>query len=106
LGLKDELMKGNKTIIGASAGAMVQLKEFYVSPNEDYNEFFYYHGLGILDNDFNIEVHYEETKIQDSHIQKVLLERNKTLYAIGQKGGIIKDNIIKLYGDVKVFEAK
>lgn len=53
----------------------------------------------------NLEVHYEDTEIQNSSIQKVINERGKTVYTteIG-KGAIVADGgKIKLLGNVKVF---
>ncbi|MTI71360.1 MAG: peptidase S51 [Firmicutes bacterium] len=104
IGLLDTLKKYNKLVIGASAGAMVQLTEYYISPDEDYDFFNYYKGLGLINTDFHIEVHYTETKVQMECISKVLKEKTKKIYAIGEKGGVIlKDNLIKVYGEVTLF---
>ena len=55
--------------------------------------------------DFYLEVHYENTKVQNEAIRRVLSERGKTVYATAfMSGGIIVDNgNIKLIGDVKTF---
>lgn len=102
--LYDLLMKHNGVVMGYSAGAVIQLAEYHLSPDDDYPEFKYYDGLPYLD-DFYMEVHYEGTKVQNVAIQRVLAERGKTVYATAFKSGaILVDNgNIKLLGDVRVF---
>lgn len=91
--------------MGYSAGAVIQLSEYHLSPDKDYKKFQYYDGLGYLD-DFYLEVHYEETAVQNEAIQRVIAERGKTVYATAvQSGVILVDNgNLKLLGDVKVFD--
>lgn len=103
-GLRKILLQHRGIIMGYSAGAVIQLAEYYLSPDDDYKEFSYYEGLPYLDS-FYLEVHYEGTNVQDQAIQKVLQERKKTVYATAlNKGAIIVDcNVIKILGDVKTF---
>ncbi|WP_296080695.1 Type 1 glutamine amidotransferase-like domain-containing protein [uncultured Eubacterium sp.] len=103
--LADVLRKHKGIIMGYSAGAVIQLSEYHLSPDKDYKEFQYYDGLGYLD-DFYLEVHYEETAVQNEAIQRVIAERGKTVYAtVLQSGAILVDNgNLKLLGDVKVFD--
>ena len=103
--LADVLRKHKGIIMGYSAGAVIQLSEYHLSPDKDYKEFQYYDGLGYL-NDFYLEVHYEETAVQNEAIQRVNAERGKTVYATAvQSGTILVDNgNLKLLGDVKVFD--
>lgn len=105
--LYDVLMQHEGILMGYSAGAVVQLSEYHLSPDDDYPEFKYYEGLPYL-NDFYMEVHYKGTNVQDESIQRVLVERGKTVYAtVFRSGAILVDNgNIKLLGDVKVFKAK
>ncbi len=102
--LYDNLMNHNGIIMGYSAGALIQLAEYHLSPDEDYPEFKYCNGLPYL-NDFYLEVHYEGKDTQKEAIQKVLDERNKAVYATAiMKGAILVDNgIIKLLGDVEEY---
>lgn len=102
--LRDTLLRHNKIAMGFSAGALIQLGEYHLSPDKDYAEFGYYTGLKYLDS-FYLEVHYEGTPVQDSAIQRVIRERQKTVYAsVLNKGAIIVDNgEIKLIGNVKKF---
>jgi len=95
----------SKTIIGVSAGALMQLDSYSVSPDEDYPEFAYFKGLGLIDNNFYIEVHYNDTDIQNDCIRRVLKEKTDTVYGITDYGGIIVDNgHISLLGDVVTFK--
>lgn len=103
--LYDVLMQHDGILIGYSAGAVIQLAEYHLSPDDDYPEFKYYEGLPYL-SDFYMEVHYEGTKVQYESIQRVLAERGKTVYATAfRSGAILVDNgSIKLLGNVKVFD--
>lgn len=105
--LYDILLKHEGIIMGYSAGAVIQLSEYHLSPDDDYPEFKYYEGIPYLNN-FYLEVHYEGTDVQDESIRRVLNERGKTVYATSLRAGaILVDNgSIKLLGDVKKFEAK
>ena len=102
--LYDVLMQHKGIVMGYSAGAVIQLAEYHLSPDDDYPEFNYYKGIPYL-KDFYMEVHYEGTAVQNESIQRVLAERSKTVYATSaQTGAILVDNgNIKLIGDVKMF---
>ena len=103
--LQDILMKHQGIVMGYSAGAVIQLAEYHLSPDDDYPEFGYYEGLPYL-KDFYLEVHYEETASQKAAIEKVIAERQKTVYATSLlKGAILVDNgNIRLLGDVKAYK--
>ena len=104
VGLHDILRKHKGIVMGYSAGAVIQLSEYHLSPDDDYPEFQYYEGLSYL-NDFYLEVHYEGMDIQKASIQRVISERGKPVYATHlQSGAIVVDNgKIKLIGDAEVF---
>lgn len=94
------------TVMGYSAGALIQLSEYHLSPDKDYPRFNYYKGLPYL-NGFYLEVHYNSSEAQSAAIKRVLNERKKTVYATTlMKGAIVADNgRVKLIGDVKTFNA-
>lgn len=97
-------IEDSKIIIGASAGALMQLNNYFLSPDKDYPEFMYSKGLGLINKNFYIEVHYEETDVQNNCIKKALKEKTDTVYAIKDTGGIILDNnMITLLGDIITF---
>lgn len=104
LGLYDALVHHDGIAIGYSAGAVIQLAEYYLDPDDDYKEFSYYEGLPYLD-DFYLQVHYEATPIQQEAIQRVLSERKKPIYALahGNGGLVAHDGQIKMLGDVTLF---
>ena len=105
LELFDNLMNHKGIVMGYSAGALIQLAEYHISPDEDYPEFKYCNGLPYLNN-FYLEVHYENTAAQNAAIQRVIEERRKTVYAtLCMKGAILVDNgAMKLLGDVKEYK--
>ncbi len=90
-------------IIRSSAGAMIQIAEYHITPDEDYNTFTYNMGLNIIKN-FGIEVHYEGTEVQNKYIKKVLMDKKDKIYAIRDTGGVIVDNEeVILLGDTQTF---
>lgn len=103
-GLREVLLNHPGIIMGYSAGAVIQLAEYHLSPDKDYPAFGYYSGLLYLDS-FYLEVHYDGSEEQNASIRRVLCERNKTVYATTCMSGaiVIHDGEIKLLGDVKVF---
>lgn len=104
LELYHTLMKFDGIVMGYSAGALIQLAEYHLSPDDDYTEFKYCKGLPYLDS-FYLQVHYEDTKVQNESIKRVISERKKTVYATDFKfSAILVDNgNIKLIGNVKTF---
>jgi peptidase E len=101
--LIDDIEDFTGVIIGSSAGAMVQIAEYHITPDDDYPIFSYNAGLNMINN-FDIEVHFEGTEVQNRYIKKVLEEKKDTIYAITNNGGVIVDNKkIILLGDTQVF---
>jgi len=100
-----DAIRNCNVIIGSSAGAMIQLKEYFGSPDDEYPEFRYYPGLGLIDASFSIEVHYQSTVSQNTSIQKVLKKGMNYVYGITDNGALIyKDNEVKVFGDAKIFK--
>ncbi len=104
LELYDTIVNHKGIIMGYSAGAVIQLSEYHLSPDDDYPKFSYYEGLGYL-NDFYLEVHYEGTDIQDAAIRRVIKERGKTVYAthLGNGAIIVDNGNIKVLGKVGIY---
>ncbi|EPZ54469.1 peptidase S51 family protein [[Clostridium] sordellii ATCC 9714] len=46
-------------VMGSSAGAMVQVAQYHITPDKDYDTFSYNEGLNMI-TDFDIEVHYKK----------------------------------------------
>lgn len=90
-------------VIGTSAGAMIQLKEYLITPDDDYNEVSIEPGIGMISS-FCIEAHYRESVIQVEAITEYVDKTGKDLYAITDQGAIIVNkNDITLVGDVIKF---
>lgn len=102
--LVDVLMAHKGVVIGYSAGAVIQMREYHLSPDDDYPEFGYYNGLPYLDG-FYLEVHYEHKPWQDESIKRVPLEKGKPLYVLHtREGGIVVENgNIRTIGHVDVY---
>ena len=98
-------MHHNGIVMGYSAGAVIQLAEYHLSPDNDYPAFGYYEGLPYL-KDFYLEVHYDGTREQDESIRRVISERGKTVYATAMQSGaiLVDDGNIRLLGNVKRFD--
>ena len=93
--------------MGYSAGALIQLSEYHISPDHDYPEFAYYDGLSYTYG-FYLEVHYEGRAEQNESIARVGAEREHPVYATSlMKGAILVDNgRIITVGDVRLFSQK
>ena len=91
-------------MIGYSAGAMVQLDQYHITPDEDYPSFVYENGLGCVSG-FAIEPHYHNTRIQRESMERVMEEKQKSVYALYEDGGmVLHEKEIELFGNVDVFE--
>jgi peptidase E len=104
--LEDTIMSHDGIIMGYSAGAVIQLKEYHLYPDGDYTDFGYYEGLPMLD-DFYLEVHYRNLDVQDESIKKCIRERGKTVYVTHDHGGgiVVENGKIRIVGEVEVYEA-
>lgn len=91
-GLYDVLLDFDGVVVGYSAGAVIQLGEYHLSPDGDYPDFKYCRGLPYLDS-FYLEVHYEHRASQDESIARVLKERGDPVYVLHtRQGGIVVEN--------------
>ncbi len=91
-------------IIGCSAGAMIQMDEYFISPDKDYPDFAIEQGIGLLFG-FGVEAHFDGSNAQLESIEKYMKITNNPVYAIGDDGILIVDGTgIKLYGDVATFK--
>ncbi len=91
-------------IIGFSAGALIQLSNYHLTPDDDYETFDYYKGLGMISG-LNVEVHFTHSDIQMESISRVLKDTKSPVYALEDEGAIIveKDKVIKV-GKVHYFD--
>ena len=103
--LEDSIMSHDGIIMGYSAGAVIQLKEYHLYPDGDYADFGSYEGLPLLD-DFYMEVHYRGLDVQDESIRKCIKERGKKLYVSHDHGGgiLVENGKISIIGRVDLYE--
>lgn len=102
--LTEPLLAHQGVVAGYSAGAVIQLDRYHLSPDGDYPEFGYYEGLPYL-RGFDLEVHYEHRPEQDDSIARVLREDKIPLYVLHTaKGGlVVKDGVIRTVGHVDIY---
>ena len=93
------IKQSNALIIGASAGAMVQIDHYHITPDDDYPFYQYQKGLGLVSG-FEVEVHYCCSQIQDLGIKRVIKEKGLPTYTIANDGGLfVNGKIIKPFGN-------
>ena len=103
LELCDVIRQHPGVIMGASAGALIQLDQYHLTPDADYDHFQVHQGLGLLEG-FEIEVHYEGNEDQLASIDWALNQRQVPIFAIGNQGGVLLgDGDCALLGDVVPF---
>lgn len=92
-------------VIGCSAGSMMQLEDYHISPDPDYEQFSWQKGAGPLKG-FWIEPHFTSSKIQKESIETVLERHQGPVYGIWEDGGLIVDenNQVTCIGRVDYFE--
>ncbi len=90
-GIKDALESHQGLMIGSSAGAMIQMASYHISPDEDYPSFRYEKGLDLLKG-FSVEVHYRRRKKQKAALRKVNRAFHEEIYAIPDDGAMIVTN--------------
>lgn len=90
-GIKEALENKDKVYIGSSAGAMIQMHEYHMSPDPDYPHFSYEQGLNLC-NGFSIEVHYRRRKKQKSALRKVFRAYRHPIYVIPDDGALMVEN--------------
>lgn len=99
-----ELENFNGIMIGSSAGAMVQISEFHITKDADYKRYSYYNGLNII-KDFDLEVHFNNTEIQNISILRSIREKKKPVYSITNNGAILViDGKVYILGDAKKWD--
>lgn len=99
-GLKKTLKAHTGIYFGISAGAMILMDDYHISPDEDYDEFSWHKGLGFYD--FDLEPHFTGRKSQRDWMEKALAEKNLKTYAVYEDGGLlVEDGKVTLLGKVE-----
>lgn len=104
-GLDTQLANYRGTVIAYSAGALLLLERFFLSPNYYYSSFSTHSGLGIIPGDFTLEVHYDGSEQMRRYVHQGIETLKLPVYAIGNLGSIRidPDSGIIPTGDVVYF---
>lgn len=91
LGITNAVKSFNGVLMGASAGAMLQLDVYHITPDEDYDRYELCNGLGLVKG-IDLEVHYLATDLQNECTKRAVCEHNLPVYQMWHEGGLIVDN--------------
>ena len=91
-------------VSGASAGAMLQLDRYHVTPDDDYDHYQLWNGLGLVSG-IDLEVHYLSTPIQNQCTMRAINDLQRPVYQIWHEGGLLVENgEVTMLGKVKKIE--
>ncbi len=105
LGLRESIRSHSGLVMGYSAGALMMMTDYFISPDEDYPILVHTHGLGLVGRDLHIEVHYEASSETDALLQSIADTSQRPVYAMTDAGAIIIELNAppRRIGDVRVF---
>lgn len=102
-GISEFIKKNANIVIGSSAGALIQFKQYHLTPVKGIKEISFNQGLGLLDN-FRIEVHYENTKTKNKNLDKAIEMAPVDVYCLYDDSMMIIDNDSKIYNLYRAFK--
>ena len=109
-GLLNTIKNFNKIIIGSSAGAELQLSDYFITAeNNYYKKFDWYKGFGVINNPFFFDVHSLNDEKYLTQFNEIAKNKQKDVYAIFNDGVIIynrENDNVQLYGNVLLFPYK
>lgn len=89
-GCISQLSNFHGTVMGFSAGAMIQFDFFHITPEEEDQSFKYYEGLDMIEG-FDIEVHFHGSDVQKECINQTIRDTGRPVFAMEENGGLIID---------------
>lgn len=99
-GIMEALKAFKGIVMGFSAGAMVQLEEYHITPDEDYPVYCECRGLGYV-RQMDIEVHFAGSEVQLQGIDRAVQSFGHKVYAIAEDGLLlIQDGNVECIGNV------
>lgn len=102
LGISELVKNFDGVVAGASAGAMLQLDRYHITPDEDYDSYELCNGLGLICG-LDLEVHYLATNLQNECTAKAARELNRPVYQIWHEGGLLVENgVVTTLGNVEM----
>ena len=92
-------------IIGESAGCLLQLERYFITAENNFYEYMaFYDGIGVIDDDFLLDVHTQDTEEYLGELNDIAEKSKKKIYAIANDGAILynrENKVIELFGNVK-----
>lgn len=102
MGLCDAVRNFDGVVMGASAGAMLQLDDYHVTPDEDYSDYSLWKGLGLVTG-LDLEVHFLDTDIQNSCTRLATKHLGLPVYQMWHEGGLLVcDGVVTTMGRVNL----
>jgi len=99
MGIADAVKK-HPFVMGASAGAMLQLEKYHITPDDDYDTYGLWQGLGLVKG-LDLEVHYLATDLQNECTKRAVVDLQLPIYQMWHEGGLIVDgNKVQILGSV------
>lgn len=101
LGITEDVKKSSAVIAGASAGAMLQLEKYHITPDEDYSSYEICNGLGMVSG-FDLEVHFLDTPLQNQCTRRAINDLQLPVFQMWHEGGLLVENgIVTALGNVR-----
>ncbi len=91
LGLTDAVKNFDGVVMGASAGAMLQLSNYHITPDEDYDSYSLWQGLGMVKG-IDLEVHFLNTPLQNECTKRATADLKVPVFQMWHEGGLLIDN--------------
>lgn len=102
LGLRAAIQNFDGVVMGASAGAMLQLARYHVTPDEDYAEYGLYDGLGLV-RGIDLEVHFLDTELQNACTERATGDLGLPVCQMWHEGGVlVEGNNVVTMGHVRI----
>lgn len=100
LNIRKFIQKFSGIVMGTSAGAMIQLDKYHVTPECDTEIYDFQFGLGLISG-FDIEVHFEPTDVHLESMARALSEHDVPIYALPNDTGLLitEDKQLHLLGN-------
>lgn len=102
-GIMEALSAYKGVVMGFSAGAMIQLDAYHITPDEDYPAYCECRGIGYV-KQMDVEVHFDGSEAQQRGIDQALRSFGHKVYAIAEDGLVlVQDGNVECIGNVTVY---
>ncbi len=106
LGLRTAISAFPGLVMGYSAGALLQMTDYFLSPDRRFATLICKQGLGLVSADFQIKVHYTPDPETDALLAAIAADTARPVYALTDHGAILveADGRFSCIGKVIAFE--